>query len=98
MILDVRPFCRLRQLCVDFVYFLIGFYSISCHLGCLNRNIAELLYGFVSFLQKILGCLFLCFCRCPNYVDFLLQFTFQDAPKLVLATLGSFGPSGGVTL
>ena len=27
----------------------------------------------------------------------LLQFTCQDVPKLVLATLGSFGPSGGIS-
>ena len=30
-----------------------------------------------------------------NYDDFLLQFSVIDAPKLILATLGSFGPSGG---
>ena len=38
---------------------------------------------------------FLCFCRCPNYDDFFDEFIFQNAPKLILATLGSFGPSGG---
>ena len=44
---------------------------------------------------KVFGGFFLCFCRCRNYDDFLLQFTFQNAPKLILATLAPFGPSGG---
>ena len=53
-ILDVRPFLRFQQLYVDFVYFLIGFYIISRHLGGLNRNIAGLLYGIVTFDCKCL--------------------------------------------
>ena len=98
MILDVRPFWGLRQLCVDFVYFLIGFYSITRHLGGLNRNIAGLLYGIVAFGCKCLGGHFPCFCRCPNYDDFLEEFIFQSGPKLILATLGPFGPFGRVSL
>ena len=94
----MRPFLCFQQLCDDLVYFLIMFYIISRHLGGLNRNIAGLLNGIVAFGCKCLGGHFLCFCRRPNYDDFLEKFIFQSAPKLILATLGSFGPSGWVTL
>ena len=76
----------------------MGLYSISRHLGGLNRNIAGLFEGIVAFGCKCLGGHFPCFCRCPNYDDFLEEFLFQSAPKLILATLGSFGPSEGVSL
>ena len=35
------------------------------------------------------------FGRCPNQDDFLEEFVFQSAPKLVLVTLAPFGPPGG---
>ena len=38
-----------------------------------------------------LGGLFHRFGRCPNQDDFLEEFVFQSAPKLVLVTLASFG-------
>ena len=80
-------------LCVEFKYFSYGFYRISCLFGCLNRNIAELLYGIVTFGWKCLGDHFLCFCRCPNYDDFP-----EELSSKVLQNLfwrHSFGPSGG---
>ena len=45
----------------------------------------------------VLGGLFHRFGRCPNHGNFLEEFIFQSAPKLIRAT-GSFGPSAGVTL
>ena len=49
----------------------------------------------MTFSSKVLGLFFRCCCRCRNYDDFLLQSTFQDAPKLNLVALAPFGPSGG---
>ena len=42
-----------------------------------------------------LGGLFHRFGRCPHQDDFLEEFVFQSAPKLVLVTLAPFGPPGG---
>ena len=47
----------------------------------------------VAFSWKLGANHFLCFCTYPNYDDFLLQFICQNVPKLILATLGPFGPS-----
>ena len=55
LIIDARPFWSPRSLCVDVVYFLMGLYNNSPHLGNLNRNIAGLLYGIVTFGCKCLG-------------------------------------------
>jgi hypothetical protein len=41
------------------------------------------------------GSLFHRFGRCPNQDDFLEEFVFQSAPKLVLVTLAPFGPPAG---
>ena len=44
------------------------------------------------------GGLFHRFGRCPNQDDFLEEFVFQSAPKLVLMALAPFGPPGGLSL
>ena len=58
-------------------------------LGLLGGSLCSLL-----FLAG-LGGLFHRFGRCPNQDDFLEEFVFQSAPKLVLVTLAPFGPPGG---
>ena len=42
-----------------------------------------------------LGALFHRFGRCPNHGNFLEEFIFKSAPKLVLVTLALIGPLGG---
>jgi hypothetical protein len=61
-------------------------------LGLLGGSLCSLL-----FLAG-LGPLFHHFGRCPNQDDFLEEFVFQSAPKLVLVTLAPFGPPGGLSL
>ena len=58
-------------------------------LGLLGGSLCSLLFlvGLGSFFHR--------FGRCPNQDDFLEDFIFQSAPKLVLVTLASFGPPWG---
>ena len=72
---------------------LCTFFNGLIILGSPNRNIAGILYENATFSWKVLGCHFLCFCRCQNYKDLLLQIICQNAPKLNLVTLAPFGSS-----
>ena len=84
---QAQMFCTFYKDFITFMFFLDAQVAISFGFD------KELLH----YLQSWLFFIFSMFLQVSRLWWFLSRFVYQNAPELILATLGSFGPSGGIS-